>query len=152
LARDGASATLDPADLPGAIGRAVLATLLRTRRPRYSARKVKSATSRYLNRDDTRPATPTSITAIDITVHPPVHSHSRHCAHHNSPRRPQPPTRRQRVTAIMNTDPHRGWRGRELAQQLQVKPRILLTQLAEWTRLGLLTRTSAGTYTLAAPP
>ena len=39
-----------PADLPGAIGRAVLATLLPARRPRYSARKVKCATSRYLNR------------------------------------------------------------------------------------------------------
>ena len=47
-----------PADLPGAIGRAVLATLLPARRPRYSARKVKCATSRYLNRDDGRPAHP----------------------------------------------------------------------------------------------
>ncbi len=142
----------DPADLPGAIGRAVLATLLRTRRPRYSARKVKSATSRYLNRDDGRPAMPTSITAIDIAVHPPVHLHSRHCPQHDTPRRPQPPTRRQRVTAIMNTDPHRTWTGRELADQLRIKPRILLTQLAEWTRLGFLTRISAGTYTLATPP
>ena len=32
-----------PADLPGAIGRAVLSTLLAARRPRYSARKVKCA-------------------------------------------------------------------------------------------------------------
>ena len=45
-----------PADLPGAIGRAVLSTLLAARRPRYSARKVKCATSRYLARDDGRPA------------------------------------------------------------------------------------------------
>ena len=37
-----------PVDLTGAIGRAVLATLLPARRPRYSARKVKCATSRYL--------------------------------------------------------------------------------------------------------
>ena len=44
-----------PADLPGVIGRAVLATLLPARRLRYSARKVKCATSRYLNRDDGRP-------------------------------------------------------------------------------------------------
>jgi Insertion element 4 transposase N-terminal/Transposase DDE domain len=50
-----------PADLPGAIGRAVLATLLPARRPRFSARKVKCATSRYLNRDDAaRPAPPPS--------------------------------------------------------------------------------------------
>ena len=140
----------DPTDLPGAIGRAVLATLLPARRPRYSARKVKSATSRYLNRDDARPAMQTRITAIDIAVRPPIHRHSRHCPH--APRMPQPPTRRDRITAIMSTDPRRAWRGRELAQQLRVKPRILLTQLAEWTRLGFLTRTSVGTYTLAAPP
>ena len=62
-----------PADLPGAIGRAVLATLLPARRPRYSARKVKCATSRYLNRDDGRPAHPAAITAIDIAIcTPPV--------------------------------------------------------------------------------
>ena len=62
-----------PADLPGAIGRAVLATLLPARRPRYSARKVKCATSRYLNRDDGRPAHPATITAIDIAIcTPPV--------------------------------------------------------------------------------
>jgi hypothetical protein len=45
-----------PADLTGVVGRAVLAILLPARRPRFSARKVKCATSRYLNRDDGRPA------------------------------------------------------------------------------------------------
>ncbi len=47
-----------PADPAGVIGRAVLATLLPARRPRYSARKVKCATSRYLNRNDGRPRQP----------------------------------------------------------------------------------------------
>ncbi|HEY2076274.1 MAG TPA: hypothetical protein VGH53_08045 [Streptosporangiaceae bacterium] len=61
-----------PADLPGAIGRAVLATLLPPRRARFSARKAKCATSRYLNRDDGRPATATTITAISIQVRPPL--------------------------------------------------------------------------------
>ena len=62
-----------PADLTGAIGRAVLATLLPARRLRFSARKVKCATSRYLNRDDGRPPHPAAITAIDITIStPPV--------------------------------------------------------------------------------
>ena len=62
-----------PADLPGAIGRAVLATLLPARRLRFSARKVKCATSRYLNRDDGRPPCPAAITAIDIAIStPPV--------------------------------------------------------------------------------
>ena len=60
-----------PADLPGVIGRSVLATLLPARRLRYSARKVKCATSRYLNRDDGQPHAATAITAIDITVHTP---------------------------------------------------------------------------------
>jgi DNA-binding IclR family transcriptional regulator len=58
----------------------------------------------------------------------------------------------------MNAEPGRAWTGQELAQRLQVKPRNMLTQLAEWSRLGFLTRTAAGTYTLrhavidAGPP
>jgi hypothetical protein len=140
--------TTDPL---GVIGRAVLATLLSARRPRYSARKVKCSTSRYLNRDHTRPDTPTTITAIDITVHtPPLTPPPRR--DHNTPSTTRIPTRRERVTAIMNTDPHRAWTGRELAEQLQVKPRNLLTQLGQWTRNGFLTRTTTGTYTLDTPP
>jgi transposase IS4-like protein/DDE family transposase len=54
---------------PGAIGRAVLAGLLPARRPRYSARKVKSSTSRYPARTgDPRPALPQTITAVTITI------------------------------------------------------------------------------------
>jgi hypothetical protein len=60
-----------PADLPGAIGRAVSAALLPARRPRYSARKVKRRTSRYLNRDDGRPAISTAITSIGIAISTP---------------------------------------------------------------------------------
>ena len=147
----------DPADLPGVIGRAVLATLLPARRLRYSARKVKCATSRYLNRDDGRPHTPAAITAIDITIRtPPVDLKPGRIHRDRStprpPRPPRPPTRRDRVTAIMNTEPGRAWNGSELALQLQVKPRNLLTQLAEWTRLGFLTRTDFGTYALNTPP
>jgi DNA-binding IclR family transcriptional regulator len=52
---------------------------------------------------------------------------------------------------IMNTDPGRDWAGSELARQLQVKPRNMLTQLAEWARLGFLTRTGQGTYALNTP-
>ncbi len=44
-----------PADLAGVIGRAVLSTLLPSRRPRFSARKVKCATSRYISHGDRRP-------------------------------------------------------------------------------------------------
>ena len=109
-----------PADLLGVIGRAVLATLLPARRPRYSARKVKCATSRYLNRDDGRPATSTTITAIDIAVHtPPLDLTPRTRRAPAQPRGPRPPTRRHRVIAL-NSDPRRAWTGRELAEQLQV--------------------------------
>ncbi|HWR48453.1 MAG TPA: hypothetical protein VN327_12710, partial [Pseudonocardiaceae bacterium] len=95
-----------PADLPGAIGRAVLATLLPAHRPRYSTRKVKCATSRYLNRDDNRPSTPTTITAIDIAVRtPPLDLAPRPRHDRNTSRTPQPPTHRHRVMAIMSTTP-----------------------------------------------
>ena len=42
----------DQRDFLGVIGRAVLNTPLPPRRARWSARRVKNATSRYLNRDD----------------------------------------------------------------------------------------------------
>ena len=140
-----------PPDLLGVIGRAVLASLLPARRLRYSARKVKCATSRYLNRDDARPPTPATITAIDIAVHTPLLDPGpvRACRDRSASRRPRPPTRRQRVIAIMNGDPGRAWSGQELAEKLQITPRNLLTQLAEWARLGFLIHTGTGLYTLA---
>jgi hypothetical protein len=142
-----------PADLPGAIGRAVLGTLLPARRPRYSARNVKCTTSRYHARDDGRPALPATITAIDITICTPALDlrPGRTRRDRTTPRPAQPPTRRHRITAIMNTDPGRDWPGSELAALLQVKPRNMLTQLAEWARLGFLARTGQGTYALKTP-
>ncbi len=93
-----------PVDLPGVIGRAVLSTLLPARRPRFSARKVKCATSRYLNRDDGRPHTMTAVTAIDITVRTPPLSAGRPRRYTPArPRPPQPPTRRQLITAIITS-------------------------------------------------
>jgi transposase IS4-like protein/DDE family transposase len=144
-----------PVDLPGAIGRAVLASLLPARRPRYSARKVKCATSRYLNRDDGRPAHPTTITAINIAIcTPPVDLKPgrTHRDRGTPPRPPQPPTRRELITAIITSQPPRDWSGHELAILLHVKPRNMLTQLGEWARLGFFTRTGFGTYKLNTPP
>jgi Transposase DDE domain len=144
-----------PADLPGVIGRAVLATLLPPRRPRYSARKVKCATSRYLTRDDGRPRAATAITAIAVTITtPPVdHPRSRPRPHRRLaiPRPPRPHTRRQRVTALMATEP-RDWSGRELAERLQIPARNLHTQLGEWAKLGFITRTGFAIYALNTPP
>jgi hypothetical protein len=146
-----------PADLTGVIGRAVLATLLPARRPRFSARKVKCATARYLNRDDGRPAHPAAITAIDVAIStPPVDlKPGRTHRERNTPPRlrpPCPPTRRERITAIITSHPPRDWSGRELAVLLGVKPRNMLTQLGEWARLGFFTRTGFGTYKLNTPP
>jgi hypothetical protein len=145
-----------PPDLPGVIGRAVLATLLPARRPRYSARKIKAPTSRYQARDDARPHITTAITAIGITIiTPPLDLRPRRprpAPKDKQPRPPQPPTRRQRVTALMTTDPNRTWSGQELAAQLQIKLHNLLTQLAEWSRQGFLAHTDYGTYALNTRP
>jgi hypothetical protein len=65
---------------------------------------------------------------------------------------PQPPTRRQLITAIITSQPPRDWSGHELAMVLKVKPRNMLTQLGEWSRLGFFTRTGFGTYRLNTPP
>ena len=145
-----------PADQPGVIGRAVLTTLLPARRRRFSARKVKNATSRYLNRDDGRPSAPTAVTAIEIRMHAPQPLNParrpRLRRAPSRPRAPRPPTRRDRVTALLGSDPRRAWSGTELAQKLKVPKHNMLTQLAEWTRLGFLTRTHAGNYALDPPP
>jgi len=69
-----------------------------------------------------------------------------------TPRPPQPPTRRQLITAIITSQPPRDWSGHELAVLLGVKPRNMLTQLGEWARLGFFTRTGFGTYRLNTPP
>jgi len=146
----------DPADI-GRIGRAVLVSLLPARRARYSARKVKCATSRYLNRDDGRPQATTVITRLQITilVPPPDRPAARSRARKNNlpeprPRQPRPNTRRDKITQIMASEPGRDWSGRELAGQLGIRPQIMLTQLAEWTRLGFLAKTGPGRYALPA--
>jgi hypothetical protein len=142
-----------PADLTGVIGRAVLATLLPARRLRFSARKVNCATSRYLNRDDGRPPHPAAITAIDITIStPPLDlKPGRTRRDRTTPAPPRPPTRRDRVTAIITSQPPREWSGHDLAVLLGVKPRNMLTQLGEWARQGYFTRTGFGTYKLNTP-
>jgi hypothetical protein len=142
-----------PADLTGVIGRAVLATLLPARRLRFSARKVKCATSRYLNRDDGRPPHPAAITAIDITIStPPLDlKPGRTRRDRTTPAPPRPPTRQERVTAIITSQPPREWSGHDLAVLLNVKPRNMLTQLGQWARQGYFTRTGSGTYKLNTP-
>ena len=129
-----------PPDLPGAIGRAVLATLLPPRRPRYSTRTIKCATSRYATRDDARPHTMTAITTITITITtpPPIAPIPT----------PRPNTRGHHLIALITATPGQTWTGRDLATLTGASLKVALSQLAEWTRAGYLTRTSPGTYKL----
>jgi len=142
-----------PADLPGVIGRAVLATLLPARRPRYSARKIKAPTSRYQARHDPRPHTTTAITAIGITITTPALDPRPRRIHYTpkNPRPPRPPTRRQKITTIITSQPPRDWTPRELARLLGVHPRPQATQHREWSLLGFFTHTGLGTYRLNTP-
>ncbi|HEV2260160.1 MAG TPA: transposase, partial [Streptosporangiaceae bacterium] len=145
----------DPGDT-GRIGRAVLAGLLPARRARYSARKVKCSTSRWRVREQDRPELPTRITRIQITIMapPPDRPAARPRGRKGQPpgpRQPRPDTRRDQVTRLMASQPGRDWAGRDLADLLGIKPRNMLTQLAEWTRLRFLAKTGPGRYALPAP-
>ena len=145
----------DPGDT-GRIGRAVLAGLLPARRARYSARKVKCSTSRWRVREQDRPELPTRITRIQITIMapPPDRPAARPRSRKGQPpgpRQPRPDTRRDQVTRHMASQPGRDWAGRDLADLLGIKPRNMLTQLAEWTRLGFLAKTGPGRYALPGP-
>jgi len=140
----------------GRIGRAVLASLLPARRARYSARKVKCSTSRYHVRDQDRPELPTRVTRVQVTIiaPPPDRPAARPRSRKDQPpgpRQPRPGTRRDQVTRIMAGQPGHDWAGRDLAALLGIKPRNMLTQLAEWTRLGFLAKTGQGRYALPEP-
>jgi Insertion element 4 transposase N-terminal/Transposase DDE domain len=139
-----------PADLPGVIGRAVLAGLLPARRPRYSARKLKCATARYPGTsNDPRPASTTAISAVTITITTPPPGRA---PRRSRPSRPPAGSHRHHVITLMNTAPARTWTGHELAATLQLSYRPLLSQLGRWARTGHLTRTSPATYALPTPP
>lgn len=157
----------DGVALVGGVGRAVLATLLPPRRMRYSNRRLKSPRSRFRTRDEDRPTVSTAILGIDITVSvpeavdqlPEPETRGRDTERFTHGRPPQPPrpprpvipTRRQLVVEILEADPDRSWSGAELADKLGIPRRNMLTQLAEWTRLGFMHRSGAGRYALPGP-
>jgi hypothetical protein len=145
----------DPDDT-GRIGRAVVACLLPARRARYSARKVKCSTSRYHLRVQDRPELPTRITRVLVTIFAPPPDRPAALPRGRrdqppGPRQSRPDTRRDQVTRMMASQPGRDWAGRDLAATLGIKPRNMLTQLAEWTRLGFLAKTGRGRYALLEP-
>jgi Insertion element 4 transposase N-terminal/Transposase DDE domain len=150
-------------ELVGLLGRAVLATLLPPRRMRYSNRTVKSPRSRFRTRADDRPRASTTILSIDIAVRapqitdthpdPPPRAALPRSTPRHPPRPPRPvePTRRQLVLDLLTSDTDRSWHGGDLANELGIPRRNLLTQLAEWTRNGFLHRTGTGRYSLPPP-
>ena len=89
-----------------------------------SARKVKCPTSRYHDNDDTRPPFPPRSPRSTSLSHPARRPGARrtHRDRRNTPRPPQPPTRRERITAIITSQPPRDWSGHELAILLTSNP------------------------------
>lgn len=140
----------------GTIGSRVLAALLPARRPRVSTRKVKSPISRYAERKlDGRPDASQTVTSVTITLLQPP------------PPRPELPAatvpqyvgagqtsnRMVRVLAVLQNEPERQWRAREIAELLgDVTLVATYRQLARWTEKGLIKRIRTGRYAAAAPP
>jgi hypothetical protein len=139
----------------GAIGRRILSELAPPRRPRVSTRKVKSPTSRYAERKmDGRPDRSRTVTSVTIALLPPP-----------SPRPALPDTtvpdyvgpgqisnRTTRVLAVLQAEPERQWRAREIAELLgDVTLVATYRQLARWTERGLIKRVRTGRYAAAAP-
>lgn len=126
----------------GSIADAVISTLLPPRRPRVSARKVKSPMTRYPGvATDPRPAASQDITHLAITVHQAVMT---------PPPAPRAPGRRALLLRLLRTDPHRTWQCREIAEGISCSNiRSLWTQLREWTKEGILHKVARNTYELA---
>jgi hypothetical protein len=61
---------------------------------------------------------------------------------------PRPNTRGHHLIALITATPGQTWTGRDLATLTGASLKVALSQLAEWTRAGYLTRTSPGTYKL----
>jgi len=158
-------------DLVGDIGRAVLSGLLPARRPRFSARKVKSPISRYHAHTDTsRPLTSTTVTGVEVTVHAaaapeswlPDPAKARRAPRTGRRGRPRPaagrraatrpPGRRDAVLQLMGTRPGEPWRGRDVARAFGIDDEQGLNsfcvQMSIWSRQGHLTKTRPATYQL----
>ncbi|MET8422304.1 transposase, partial [Streptomyces sp. NPDC005134] len=160
----------DQPRLVGEIGAAVLENLLPARRPRVSARKVKSPISRYHTfKGQARPQASTPVTAIEITIHdrtdtpptiapPPTEEHNRHENEESS----QPTSSREehdsvdpggRMTlalAVLASRPGEHWHARDVAHLLGVTNiNSFRVQMSQWAHRGLINKTGPATYTLA---
>ncbi|MBA3490050.1 MAG: IS4 family transposase [Longispora sp.] len=157
-------------NLIGIIGQAVLADLLPKRRMRISIRKVKSPISRYHTaRTDDRPLTSTKVIEIAFTIHegrsaPPLlapHPRGSWARDLHQAEAVRPTTRkkqkgaprlgrREHVLALLQTDPHRSWDGREVGQLLGITNlHSFCVQMAQWAREGVIHKASPSIYRLA---
>lgn len=138
----------EPTDLPGDIGRAVLACPNPARRPRYRIRKLKSPGVRYGTDQPTHPNTTTTITEVAITIHPPTAP-----TVNPNPGNHQTPEKHE-VIALINQHPQPATLT-EIAAALGITGRLhtnrLGTRLNGWVRRGSLTRTAPATYTTTKP-
>ncbi|MCX4432115.1 hypothetical protein [Streptomyces mirabilis] len=137
------------ADLVGHIGTRLLHAMLPKRRLRTSARVAKRGISRYhtWNRDQ-RPRDSTPMTAVDITVHPPVLPTT-----HDPTREPSSPW--DQLCQILAAHANQPMHARDLAHHLGLTARQsirnLTSQLCLWTRHNLATRTAPSTYKITPP-
>jgi ribosomal protein L30/L7E len=149
---------------PGAIDATVRTNLLPARRPRISARKVKSPISRYHSwRGQARPTTPTAVNHIEITVH----EHTANSAELPSPPAAEPTChdalttgaadegiadpggRYQLALAIMNSRPGTSWHARDIARLLGItNMNSFRVQMSQWSHQGLIKKVGRAAYTL----
>ncbi|WP_234042296.1 IS4 family transposase [Streptomyces marianii] len=144
--------------LVGRIGTAVLEALLPPRRPRTSARSVKSGRTRYpLRPAEPRPRQSTTITGLTVTLRPapaapPSSVHDRREDQRKAVTgfRPMGSGNRNRVFHLMAADPERAWRPREVTIALGIHSAAsFATQMSQWAAEGLLKKIAYGTYMLA---
>ncbi|MET8747862.1 hypothetical protein [Streptomyces sp. NPDC004728] len=145
--RQAAAVITDPADAGrlGLISHRILTRLLPPRRQRVSTRKVKSPMSRYSTRhEDGRPNNTRTITGLDINIIEPPES------------RPQLPTaltkrRRHRILALLEKDPDRLWRPRDIASHFgDITMETMYRQLSRWAETGLIHKLGPGLYAATA--
>ncbi|MBT2511228.1 IS4 family transposase [Streptomyces sp. ISL-98] len=137
-------------DMVGHIGSRVLRAPLPERRMRLSTRIVRCGTSRYnsWNRD-ARPRDSTSITSIEITVHPPALPSAHDPGRASS-------GRWGLVCRILAANANQPMHTRDIAQRLGLAATgralsSLTAQFCYWARNGRLIRTAPSTYKITLP-
>ncbi|PWI07997.1 hypothetical protein DIZ27_25415, partial [Streptomyces sp. NWU339] len=145
-----AGVIVDATDPVGTIGRRVLAALLPSRRPRVSTRKVKSPISRYNERhNDGRPDHSRTVTSLDVSVLEPSEPRPALPTASRDDRHAAPAERRRhRILALLEEDPTRLWRPRDIAAHFgDVTLDTMYRQLSRWAESGLIHKIGPGLYT-----